>query len=149
MGIAAIVSAVATVGGTVMSYSQQQSAAKEEKRARAAQQRGEEAAAFRERQKAIREARIKRGDMEQGALGTGMGAGTSGLGGGLSALSSELGSNIGYQNVQTGFANMASMHQQKAADKMSSAQTWQSISSVGSTIFDKSGGWDKVGKMFS
>lgn len=146
---ATIVTAVIAVVSAAVSYDQQQQAAAEQEKAQRAQARAARAQADRERQKAVREARIKRGMMEQAAGGAGMGGASSGVAGGRSAIGSEAGANVGYINQQESFAQAASRANQRANDAMGRAATWGAVSNVSSTIFDKMGGWQQAGNLFS
>jgi hypothetical protein len=88
----------------------------------------------RNRVKAIREARIKRAQIV--AQGESVGAQlSSGVAGGVSSVASQLGSNIGFQNYQTGVSkNIAGIGNQ-AIQSQNRGDLYQSIGGIGQTIF--------------
>ena len=132
--------------------SAQQQMASAQKESIAAQQRGANVQAARERMQMAREARIRRSQVLATAGLTGMGAaGTAGVTGAVSSIGAQLGANIGTANVLTGFAEIASQANQQAADfaskasgHMAKAQQWQTIGSIGSSIFSQAGGYTTI-----
>lgn len=114
---AAIVGAVAAVGGTVYSIQASQEASEQQRRMQDAQSR-------RERRQAIRRAQIERAQAlaaTQGATGSIQG---SGILGGLSAQASTLGSAIGYQTSQAARAD-------RIASAQGAAELGSGIASIG------------------
>lgn len=129
--VAAVIGAVAAVGGTVMAYKQQ-------KKAAAAQRKQQELATERSNRESIREAQLRRAMAISAA--SSMGAlGGSALGGGLASLGSQLGSGLGFSSQMSGLSRDIEKYTQKA-------QTWGSIASMGSTLFQAAGGFSAFGQ---
>lgn len=148
MGLEAATIGLISAGATVVSTIMQADAAKDQARAsRQAQdaaQRKSEFEAQRERIRAVREARIQKATMETGAGAAGVGMGSSGVVGAASSMASQLGANIGAQNVQMGFAQMASQANQAAANAAAKGAQWQAIGGVTENIFKAKGGWTTI-----
>ena len=138
------ISAGATVAGTVMSAQAASDQADAQKSAQQAQQRASEFQAQRERIKAVREARIQRASMEAGAVASGVGMGSSGVVGAASSMASQLGANIGAQNVQMGFAQMASQANQAAANAAARGTQWQAFGGLSNQVLTSQGGWATI-----
>lgn len=125
--VAAVIGAVATVGGTVMQYSAQRKAAK-------AAQRQQNLSTQRSNRQAIREAQLQRAQAI--AAGASMGAlGGSALAGGLGSLGSQLGSGLGFSSQMSGLSADIEKFQQRAA-------TWGAVAGMGSSLFQLGGGFD-------
>jgi len=122
----AVISAVATVAGTVSSISQQ-------KKAAAAQRQQQQLQAQRSQRQAIREAQIRRAQTQASAQGMGI-IGGSALGGGLSSLSSQLGGSLGYAGQQSGLSKEISIASSKA-------QTAGAVAGLGMQAFSSFGGF--------
>lgn len=143
--ISTIIAAASLAIGAVSAYNQYQAgqdAADAQKKAQQAQSRSAQVAAQRERLAAMREARIKRAQILSSAGVQGVGG--SGVSGATSSIGSQLGANIGYMNVQEGFAQAASKANQQAANAMSSATNWQAIGGVAQNIFQSQGGFTTI-----
>ena len=138
------IAAGATVVGTVKSIEASREQAAAQRKAQEAQGRAAEVTAHRERIAAVREARIRAGELMSGAGNAGVGFESSGVTGALGSIGSQLGSNIGYQNTMTGFAQAAGQANIQAANAASSAATWQAIGGLSNKILDAKGGWASV-----
>jgi hypothetical protein len=138
------ITAAATVASTVMSAKASRDQAKAQKASMQAQSRAAGAEAQRARIQAVREARIQRAMMESAAGKAGIGFQSSGVVGAGSSIGSQLGANIGNQNVQLGFADMASAANQRAADAASRGAQWQAVGQVAGSIFQAKGGWGSI-----
>ncbi len=125
--VAAVIGAVASVGGTVMAYSAQKKAAK-------AQARQQQLSTTRSNRQAIREAQLQRASAL--AAASSMGAlGGSAIAGGLGSLGSQLGSGLGFSSQMSGLS--------KDIEKYTSrANTWGAVASMGSSLFQLGGGFD-------
>lgn len=123
-----------TAIGTIKSSQAASKQAAEQKKANAAQQAAASASAQRERIKAVREARLRAGQVDNAGGSMGMGQSSSGIAGSLSSIGSQAGSNIANINVQEGFAATASAANQRAADFGAQAAKWQAIGSIGSQV---------------
>ena len=136
-----VVIGAAVIGAatTVYAADKQADAAKKQAAAQrestAAQQKMSSANSARERLKAIREARMRAGSIAGGAAAGGVGQASSGVAGSIASIGSQAGANIGAINVQEGFAEMASVANQKAADAGAEMAKWQGIGAIGQTIF--------------
>jgi hypothetical protein len=126
----AVISAVATVAGTVSSIQSQ-------KKAAAAQRQQQQLQAQRSQRQAIREAQIRRAQTQAGAQGLGI-TGGSALGGGLSSLSSQLGGALGYAGQQSGLSKEISIQSQRA-------QTAGAVAGLGMNLFSAAGGFGAFG----
>ena len=125
--VAAVIGAVATVGGTVMQYSAQKKAAK-------AAQRQQNLSTQRSNRQAIREAQLQRAQAI--AAGASMGAlGGSALAGGLGSLGAQLGSGLGFSSQMSSLSNDINKFQQRAA-------TWGAVASMGGSLFQLGDGFD-------
>jgi hypothetical protein len=111
-----VISAVATVGGTIASYSAQRKAAK-------AQQKQQELSTQRSQRQAIREAQIRRAQAISAGAQLG-GLGGSALEGGLSSLGSQLGSGLGFSTQMSALSADISKYS-------SLAQTFGGIANLG------------------
>ena len=135
----AAISAVATVAGTVMSYQSAQEQASAQKKAEQARQRAAQEEAMQSRINEARKMRRAAAEARQAGVNMGFGAGTSMVTGAAGSAISQGANNIGRINVQEGFASLASKYYQQAADAGASAAGWQSLSNLGSSIFDMTG----------
>ena len=132
--VAAVIGAVATVGGTVMQYSAQKKAAK-------AAQRQQNLSTQRSNRQAIREAQLQRAQAI--AAGASMGAlGGSALAGGLGSLGAQLGSGLGFSSQMSSLSNDINKFQQRAA-------TWGAIAGIGGNLFQAGEGFDGLGQAFN
>jgi hypothetical protein len=131
--VAAVIGAVASVGGTVMAYNSQKRAA------RAARQQ-QDLSTRRSNRQAIREAQIQRASTIAGAVGMGA-MGGSALAGGLASLGSQLGSGLGFSSQMSGLSANIEKFQQRA-------QTWGAIASMGSSLFQLGDGFDGLKAAF-
>jgi hypothetical protein len=128
--VAAVIGAVATVGGTIMAYSAQKKAAK-------AAQRQQELSTQRSNRQSIREAQLKRAQAI--AAGASMGAlGGSALAGGLGSLGAQLGSGLGFSSQMSSLSADINKYSQKA-------ETWGAVASMGGSLFQAAGGFDAFG----
>lgn len=128
--VAAVIGAVATVGGTIMAYSAQKKAAK-------AAQKQQELSTQRSNRQAIREAQLKRAQAI--AAGASMGAlGGSALAGGIASLGAQLGSGLGFSSQMSNLSADINKYSQKA-------ETWGAVASMGGSLFQAAGGFDAFG----
>lgn len=124
--VIAAVSAVATVGGTVMAY-------REQKKVADAQRTQQGLATTRSNRESIREAQLRRAMAIASA--SSMGAlGGSALAGGLGSLGSQLGSGLGFSTQMSALSSNINKASQKA-------ETWGAVASMGSTLWQASGGF--------
>lgn len=129
----ALISAVATVGGTVMSHTSQRKAEK-------AQQQQQAAAARKERMQAIRQAQIQRAQAVMSSVGQGSSE-SSGAAGGIGSISSQLGTEQGFGSQMTSLSSDISRHSSRAG-------MWGAVANIGATGFQTFGGGDWLkGKM--
>lgn len=130
---AAVISAVAAVGGTVLQYNAQKSASE-------AAQRQQQISTARERRQAIREAQLRRAQAI--AAGANMGGlGGSSLSGGISALGSQLGSGLGYSNQMSALSSQINTYNTRAA-------LGGVIAGAGGAVFRGAGGFESFGTFF-
>lgn len=129
----AVIGAVASVAGTVISY-------KNQKKASQTAQRQQDLQTARERRQAIREAQIRRAQTL--AAGADQGAtGSSAIAGGLSSLGSQLGSGLGFSTAMSAMSRDINKYNQRAS-------TWSAIAGIGSNMFQSSGGWAAIADTF-
>lgn len=135
----AIVSAVAAVGGGVYSAQQQKKASEAQEDAQDLQQKRAEGEAYREKLKAMREARIKRAMVQNVAAQTGT-AGSSGEAGSVSSIGSQLGGNI--SNISSGvqFGQVMGTFQKKITGYGDKAAMGQAVSGLGQQGLSMFGG---------
>ena len=132
--VAAVIGAVATVGGTVMQM-------KAQKKAAAASKRQQDLSTQRSNRQSIREAQLQRAQAI--AAGASMGAlGGSALAGGLGSLGSQLGSGLGFSSQMSGLSADIEKFQQKAA-------MWGGVASMGGSLFRLAGGFDGLKEAFN
>lgn len=132
--VAAVIGAVATVGGTVMQYNAQ-------KKAALAAKRQQDLSTTRSNRQAIREAQLQRAQAM--AAGASMGAiGGSALAGGIGSLGSQLGSGLGFSSQMSGLSAGIEKFQQKAA-------MWGAVAGMGSSLFQAGGGFDGMKEAFN
>ena len=125
--VAAVIGAVATVGGTAMQL-------KNQRKATAASKRQQDLSTTRSNRQSIREAQLQRAQAV--AAGVSMGAaGGSALAGGLGSLGSQLGSGLGFSSQMSGLSADIEKFQQRAA-------TWGAVASMGGSLFQAGGGFD-------
>lgn len=144
-------------GGTALSFVQQQraqgqakDAANEQRKAGAIQSSQNSLAQAQEQRQQIREERIRRAQIMNQAEQSGA-SGSSGEIGATGALSTNLASNIGSNRsaiqagqMITGFNQRAANFSTQAQTSMNRANMWNSISNVGSQVFDRSGGFKTI-----
>lgn len=128
--IAPVISAVAAVGGTLYSVSQQRKASKAGAAAAAKQQQQQELRASRSRRQAFRELQISRARARASAAAMGAGD-SSALAGGLASLSSQYGSALGYSGAMTGLSREISQLGVQQQTALMRAQTGSSIAGFG------------------
>lgn len=128
----AAISAGTSVASAVGQYRSGQEAAAAQEKAQEAQSRATQVSAQRERLQALREARIKRAQIQ--SLAGVQGVGGSGVQGAVSSIGSQLGANIGYMNVQEGFAQQASQANIQASQAMAEGATWQAIGGLAKQV---------------
>lgn len=137
------ITAGAAVAGVVMSAKSAKDQAKAQKASIAAQGRMSDYEARRARISAVREARMQRAAVESTAGAAGVGPSSSGVLGATGSISSQLGTNIGYQNVMQGFAQQASIANQQAADAAATGAMWGAVGNIASSMGGP-GGWQKI-----
>ncbi len=132
--VLAVIAAVATIGGTIMSHNAQRKASE-------ASRRQQELATQRSSREAIREAQIARAQAI--AAASSMGAmGGSALAGGVSSLGSQLGSGLGFSSQMSSLSAQIEKYQQRAS-------TWGAVASMGSSLFQAGGGFDGMSAAFN
>ena len=132
--VAAVIGAVATVGGTVMQYNAQ-------KKAAAASKRQQDLSTTRSNRQAIREAQLRRAQAVAAGAAVG-GLGGSAMAGGLSSLGSQLGSGLGFSSQMSGLSADIEKFQSKAA-------MWGAVAGMGSSLFQAGGGFDGMKAAFN
>lgn len=132
--VAAVIGAVATVGGTVMQYNAQKKAAKTAKKQ-------QDLATQRSNRQSIREAQLARAQAI--AASASMGAlGGSALAGGLGSLGSQLGSGLGFSSQMSNLSSDIEKYQRRAA-------MWGSVASMGGSLFQAGEGFYGLKSAFS
>lgn len=126
---ALVISAVAGVAGTVLSYTQQNKQAK-------LQQRQQALATRRSRRQAIRQAQITRAQATASAQGAGA-LQSSGARGGIGAIGSQLGEQLGFSTQMSGLSR-------DIASAASKASLFGSIGQLGFTAFSSLGGFEQL-----
>jgi hypothetical protein len=125
--------AVAVTVFTAGNIYMQDKAAKAQKEAANKQQAMQEIEASRNRKAAVREARLRRAELQSSAQAGGV-AYSSGAMGAQSSLNSQLGGGISFQNTQTQFSREISSDLQKAADYSQKADTFGSLANLSMSI---------------
>jgi hypothetical protein len=141
MGITAggwIAIGIATAG-TAVSIQQNKQSQKETKKANKAAQRQSQAEAARSRKQQIRQARIKRGQLESVGALTGT-QGSSSQVGAAGSIQTQLGSNLSFLNTSVANQNSMFKHNQKAADFSGNANAAQGVASLASSFSGSFGG---------
>lgn len=126
-----VAGAVASVAGTVASYSAQRKAAK-------ASQRQQELATSRSNRQSIREAQLRRAQAINAAAQMGA-LGGSAVEGGVGGLSSQLGSGLGFSSQMSGLSADIAKYSQRA-------NTWSAVASIGVGLFKLGGGFTELGE---
>ena len=129
----------AAVGSAVGGLMMGQRSAEAQKKAQAAQSQMNQLEAHKARVQAVREARIKRAQLLSEST---MGEGTSGIAGGTSSIASQLGSNIGFQNVRQDIGTRISNANQESINASANQQMFGTIFSVANQATD----WQKIFK---
>lgn len=140
---AAVVGAVTGAVGTIAQIGASGRAQRQQEKAEKLRERQAQLAAQRQRVKAVREARIRRGQLEAGAVATGTG-GSSGVAGGQAAITTGLASNIAFSQQQEGLASQVGQANISAAQAQSQAATFGAIGGVGQSIFQQAGGFQTI-----
>ena len=125
----AVIGAVTSVAGTVMSYSASQ-------KARKANEQQQNLATQRQNRSAIREAQLKRAQALNTASQVGAGTG-SGIAGGVGSLSSQLGSGLGFSTQMTALSSQITKYQNQAS-------LWGDIAGLGKLAYQQGGGMEGV-----
>lgn len=128
--VAAVIGAVAAVGGTVLAYNAQKKAAKSTRRQ-------QELSTQRSNRQAIRETQLRRAEALAAAASMGALGGSS-IAGGTSSLGSQLGSGLGFSSHMSSLSADIEKYTQRAS-------MWGSIASMGSSVFSAAGGFDAFG----
>jgi len=129
--------------GTIGQLGAQSDAAAAQKKAQKLAQRKADLAAQRERVKAIREARIRRGRIEATSALTGT-AGSAGAIVALASTGAQLTGGLGFSAEQQGLAGQISAANIAGADLQSQAATFGAIGGVGTSIFQQAGGFKTI-----
>jgi hypothetical protein len=119
-------------------------------KAEAAKNRYNQLLAKRRKITTMRQARIRAGKIVAATGGSGIaGGGTSSFTGSVGSIFTQASANVGNQNVATDTGNQVSSFNQQAANFGSDANTqaargmrWQAVSSIGSSLFSASGGFN-------
>lgn len=122
----AVVGAIASVGGTLLSVRAQ-------KKAASAQRQQENNARRRSARQNIRQAQIARASVVAGAIGSGA-AGSSGAQGGAGAVGSRLGEALGFSSQQSALSNIVSRQSERA-------NFFSGVAGVGANLFQLGGGF--------
>lgn len=141
------IAAVASLALGAASFVSQRRAAKKAasntKKARATQQRIADQKAARDRTRAVREARVKRAQLQVRAEGAGV-AGASGAVAGEQSITSQLASNLGFSQQIQGLGQQATAFNQQAASAQGQAATAGAIGGVAQSIFQTAGGFKTI-----
>lgn len=130
----AVIGAVTTVAGTVMSYTAQKKASK-------AAERQQTLNTQRSNRQAIREAQIRRAQALNSAAQVGATGGSS-IAGGVGSLSSQLGSGLGFSSQMTALSSQINKYQARA-------QLWGDVAGLGKMAYQVGGGAKGVKGFFS
>lgn len=129
-------------------------AAEEQRKARAEQAAGNAATAAAEKRQQIREERVRRARILQGAENTGV-EGSSGEMGAIGSLSTQLGANLGFNLGAIQRAENIGVFNQNAANAGTDLQNAQinasnadSLFGIGASLFSKAGGSISGGSIF-
>lgn len=128
--IAAVIGAVASVGGTIATVNAQ-------KRASRLQQQQQTLATRQSQRQAIREAQIRRAQTMSSAQALGA-VGGSAVAGGTASLGSQLGSALGFSSQMSGLSKQIGVAQSRAS-------TAGAIAGLGGSVFQMAGGFDAFG----
>lgn len=128
--VAAVIGAVAAVGGTVLSYNAQKKAAKSARRQ-------QELSTQRSNRQAIRETQLRRAEALAAAASMGALGGSS-IAGGLGSLGAQLGSGLGFSSQMSSLSADIEKYQQRAS-------MWGAVASMGGDVFRASGGFGAFG----
>lgn len=124
--VLAVVGAVASVAGTLVSMRAQ-------KKAAAAQRQQQNNERRRSARQNIRQAQIARASVVAGAVGSGA-AGSSGAIGGAGAVGSRLGEALGFSSQQSGLSNIISRQTERA-------NFFSGVAGLGASAFEAGGGF--------
>lgn len=151
----AFVAAVASLGVSVYSYTEQKAAAGRaeaaQEKARTEQKQVQAAQASQERRNQVREERVRRARIMQASQNTGLGF-SSGEAGVIGGLSTQLGSNIGTNLSMQKSAQNISLFNQQASNAMFEQQQYSSLFNLSANIFGSTAGQaasDIKGKYFT
>ncbi len=122
----AVVGAIASVAGTVLSISAQKKAARAQRQQQANERR-------RSARQNIRQAQIARASVVAGAIGSGA-AGGSGAIGGAGAIGSRLGEALGFASQQSALSGIISRQTERA-------NFFSGVAGVGANLFNLGGGF--------
>lgn len=138
LGAAAVISLVSTAVTTGVSMHQSAQAAEKQDELLEQKQALNNAQQREDRRRQVREARIRRAQIEQSSVNSGVG-GSSGEGGAVSTISSNLGANLGTigSNVRAG--EEMSAKAQEVSNIANRIQTTQAIGGLASSIFNVAG----------
>jgi hypothetical protein len=136
----AAIAAFSTTVGVI----QQQKAGRAQRQSQRLQQKMAENQNRRERIQALRQARIARSQAAAAQSATSGGGVSSQALGIQGSIQSQAGANIAFSNQQQGLMNQISTANIDASRAMTNASTFQGITSLASTGFEMSGGYDKL-----
>lgn len=137
MGVEVAIAAVGLAVGVASAYEQSRqasAAAKDRKRAGQVSQAEQAAQQTANRRQQIREERVRRAQIVQSSVNTGV-SGSSGELGSQSALGSLISGNVAATSRQVNSSAAIGNLQQNAADADLKGATWGAIGSIGSSIF--------------
>ena len=141
--------AAITIGATALNLAyqanQQEIVQRNQREAANRERAMQEIQASKERQAAVREARAKRAQLQQGAEYTGT-VGSSGYGGATSSLQSQLGANLSFQNTQTEFSNAMASHAQNIQDAQANQAMGNAITGLVTSGAEAYGSYKKYNK---
>jgi hypothetical protein len=143
----ATIGALASVGGTLYSMSQQRKASRAGAAAAAKQQQQQELRAARSRRQAFRELQISRARARASAAAMGAGD-SSALAGGLASLSSQYGATLGYSGAMTGLSREISQLGIQQQTALMRAQTGSSIAGFGFQAMQNPAGFTQFKNLF-
>ena len=143
--IAAVIGAVASVGGTIASTRQAKKAAGFQSQQIALQQQQQELATRRSQRQAIREAQILRARTQSSAQAMGV-VGSSAASGATASVGSQLGGTTGFASQMGGISGQISGLSQQIGMAQTQGSIFQGIAGLGAGLFSAADGFDAFGK---
>lgn len=141
--VAAVISAVATVGSTAASISATRKATKAQVGIAREQQKQQEVAYRRQQRAAIREAQIRRSQGMATAQASGV-VGSSVSGGGMASIGSQAGSALGFGTQLSGISSNITNLGVSSANFAQQANMFGSIAQIGGNVFEAASGPERL-----